>query len=80
MSSARRCIAVVLAAGEGVRMRSATPKVLHQVAGRSMVAHVVAAVAAAGADAVALVVGPGREDVAAAARAVAPEAQSFVQS
>jgi bifunctional UDP-N-acetylglucosamine pyrophosphorylase/glucosamine-1-phosphate N-acetyltransferase len=80
MSSVRRCIAVVLAAGEGVRMRSATPKVLHQVAGRSMVAHVVAAVAAAGADAVALVVGPGREDVAAAARAVAPEAEIFVQT
>ena len=58
MSCARRCIAVVLAAGEGTRMRSARPKVLHQVAGRAMVAHVVAAVQAAGADAVALVVGP----------------------
>ncbi len=80
MPSARRCIAIVLAAGEGVRMRSATPKVLHQVAGRSMVAHVVGAVAAAGADAVALVVGPGREDVAAAARAVAPGAEIFVQT
>ena len=80
MSSARRCLAVVLAAGEGTRMRSAKAKVLHEVAGRAMVAHVVGAVQAAGADAVALVVGPGREDVAAAARAVAPSAEVFVQT
>ena len=80
MSSERRCLAVVLAAGEGTRMRSAKPKVLHEVAGRAMVAHVVAAVQAAGADAVALVVGPGRDDVAATARAVAPAAEVFVQT
>lgn len=80
MSSARRCIAVVLAAGEGTRMRSAKPKVLHQVAGRAMVAHVVAAVQAAGADAIALVVGPGRDDVAAVARSLAPAAEVFVQT
>ena len=80
MSSARRCLAVVLAAGEGTRMRSAKAKVLHEVAGRAMVAHVVAAVQAAGADAVALVVGPGREDVAAAARKFAPAAEVFVQT
>ena len=80
MSSARRCLAVVLAAGEGTRMRSAKAKVLHEVAGRAMVAHVVAAVQAAGADAVALVVGPGREDVAAAARSFAPAAEVFVQT
>jgi len=80
MSSARRCIAVVLAAGEGTRMRSTRPKVLHQVAGRAMVAHVVAAVQAAGADAIALVVGPGRDDVAAVARELAPSAEVFVQT
>ncbi len=61
-------------------MRSAKPKVLHEVAGRSMVAHVVGAVQAAGADAIALVVGPGRDDVAAAARAIAPETEVFVQT
>ncbi len=80
MSSDRRCLAVVLAAGEGTRMKSARPKVLHEVAGRAMVAHVVAAVQAAGADAVALVVGPGRDDVAAVARKVAPAAEVFVQT
>ena len=41
--------AVVLAAGKGVRMKSRTPKVLHDVCGRPMLAHVIAAVREAGA-------------------------------
>ncbi|WP_349367442.1 bifunctional UDP-N-acetylglucosamine diphosphorylase/glucosamine-1-phosphate N-acetyltransferase GlmU [Salinarimonas sp.] len=76
----RSCLALVLAAGEGTRMRSGTPKVLHHVAGRAMLAHALAAVRAAGADRIAVVVGPGREDVAAAARAESPDAAIFVQS
>ncbi len=44
----RTCLAIVLAAGEGTRMRSALPKVLHRIAGRSMLAHVLAAVRGAG--------------------------------
>lgn len=76
----RRCLAVVLAAGEGKRMRSDLPKALHPVAGRSMLAHVLDAVAKAGADALAVVVGPGREDVAAEARLSAPHARVFVQA
>jgi bifunctional UDP-N-acetylglucosamine pyrophosphorylase / glucosamine-1-phosphate N-acetyltransferase len=79
-STARRCLAIVLAAGEGTRMRSDRPKVLHEVAGRSMVAHVLSSVSEAGASQLALVVGPGREDVAAAARTVAPDTQTFIQS
>ncbi len=75
----RTCLAVVLAAGEGTRMKSATPKVLHAVAGRSMLGHVVAAVSAAGATHVAVVVGPGRDDVAAEARALHAGADLFVQ-
>jgi bifunctional UDP-N-acetylglucosamine pyrophosphorylase / glucosamine-1-phosphate N-acetyltransferase len=78
-SAARRCLTVVLAAGEGVRMRSRRPKVLHEIAGRSMLAHVLAAVEEAGADDVAVVIGPGREDVASEARALAPNATVFVQ-
>jgi bifunctional UDP-N-acetylglucosamine pyrophosphorylase/glucosamine-1-phosphate N-acetyltransferase len=78
--SARRCLAVVLAAGEGTRMKSDLPKVLHAIAGRSMLGHVLASVSAAGADAVAIVVGPGREDVAAEARRVVPAAEIFVQT
>ncbi|MBC8093557.1 MAG: NTP transferase domain-containing protein, partial [Pseudonocardia sp.] len=38
--------AVVLAAGEGTRMRSVTPKVLHAIGGRSLLGHAVHAVAA----------------------------------
>ena len=56
--SKRTCLAIVLAAGEGTRMRSARPKVLHEVAGRSMLAHVLAAVRGAGTEMAAVVVGP----------------------
>ena len=58
---------VVLAAGKGVRMRSAMPKVLHAIAGRSMLAHVLATARAAGAAKLALVVAPGMEAVRAEA-------------
>lgn len=54
---------VVLAAGEGKRMRSDTPKVLHELGGRSLLGHVLAAAAGAGADEVAVVVGHGRDRV-----------------
>ncbi len=47
-TSGRSCLAIVLAAGEGTRMRSARPKVLHAIAGRSLLAHVLAAVRDAG--------------------------------
>ena len=50
-------LAVVLAAGEGTRMRSQVPKVLHTVAGRPLVDHAVAAATLGGADRVAVVVG-----------------------
>ncbi len=41
--SGRTCLAIVLAAGEGTRMRSARPKVLHRVAGRTLLGHVLTA-------------------------------------
>ncbi|MBA4788570.1 MAG: bifunctional UDP-N-acetylglucosamine diphosphorylase/glucosamine-1-phosphate N-acetyltransferase GlmU [Rhizobiales bacterium] len=78
--SGRSLLVIVLAAGEGTRMKSRLPKVLHKVAGFSMVRHVLAAANAAGATRLAVVVGPGRDDVAAEARAVAPGAQVFVQT
>lgn len=78
--SERRCLAIVLAAGEGKRMRSSLPKVLHKIAGRSMLAHVLDSVDRAGADSLAVVVGPGRDDVAAEARAATPDARIFVQA
>jgi bifunctional UDP-N-acetylglucosamine pyrophosphorylase / glucosamine-1-phosphate N-acetyltransferase len=73
-------LAIVLAAGEGTRMKSALPKVLHKVAGRAMVAHVLASVAEAAASRAAVVVGPNRDDVANAARAASPGASVFVQT
>ncbi|MFC6490995.1 NTP transferase domain-containing protein, partial [Nitratireductor sp. GCM10026969] len=62
----RSCLAVILAAGEGTRMKSTTPKVLHKIAGLEMVAHVMATAGRAGADAMALVVGNGAAQVEAA--------------
>ncbi len=76
----RTCLSIVLAAGEGTRMKSARPKVLHEVAGLSMVGHVLRAVAAAGGTAAAVVVGPDREDVAAEARRLTPDASIHVQT
>lgn len=55
--------AVILAAGKGVRMVSAIPKVLHPAAGKPMVAHVINQVKAAGIKDIVLVVGAGREKV-----------------
>ena len=46
MSGYRPLAAVVLAAGEGTRMRSTTPKVLHPLCGRPMLLHVVDALGA----------------------------------
>jgi bifunctional UDP-N-acetylglucosamine pyrophosphorylase/glucosamine-1-phosphate N-acetyltransferase len=50
--------AVILAAGQGTRMKSATPKVLHKVAGLPMLGHVIAAVRGAGVDRVVVVTSP----------------------
>ncbi|MEO7096359.1 MAG: bifunctional UDP-N-acetylglucosamine diphosphorylase/glucosamine-1-phosphate N-acetyltransferase GlmU, partial [Polyangiales bacterium] len=55
--------AVVLAAGKGTRMKSATPKVLHSIAGRPMIHYPVRAALEAGADRVVVVVGHGRDRV-----------------
>jgi bifunctional UDP-N-acetylglucosamine pyrophosphorylase / glucosamine-1-phosphate N-acetyltransferase len=75
----RTCLAIVLAAGEGTRMRSALPKVLHAIAGRSLLAHVLAAIKDAKVTTTAVVVGPGQEAVAAEAQRVLPGVQCFVQ-
>jgi bifunctional UDP-N-acetylglucosamine pyrophosphorylase/glucosamine-1-phosphate N-acetyltransferase len=55
--------AIVLAAGEGTRMKSRRPKVLHEIAGRALVSWVVHTVLDAGASRCLVVVGHGREDV-----------------
>jgi bifunctional UDP-N-acetylglucosamine pyrophosphorylase/glucosamine-1-phosphate N-acetyltransferase len=70
---------VVLAAGKGVRMQSALPKVLHTIGGRTMLAHVLASARAAGADELAVVVGPHMEAVRIEALKEAPEARIYEQ-
>src|SRR5215475_3030565 len=63
MSSYRPLAAIVLAAGEGSRIRSGTPKVLHELCGRPMVLHVVDALAELPLERVVIVVGHGAERV-----------------
>jgi bifunctional UDP-N-acetylglucosamine pyrophosphorylase / glucosamine-1-phosphate N-acetyltransferase len=61
--------AIVLAAGEGSRMSSVLPKVLHEIAGRPMIAHVLAALEPLASAQTVVVVGQGQDAVA---KAVAP--------
>jgi len=68
----RPSVVVILAAGEGTRMRSQTPKVLHEVAGRSLIGHVIEAAAGLEPDHIVLVVGHGREQVVAHVEEIAP--------
>ena len=58
---------IVLAAGQGTRMRSAVPKVLHEIAGRSLLERVLDVAAELGADRVHVVYGHGGQAVRAAA-------------
>jgi len=80
LTGQRTCLAIVLAAGEGTRMCSARPKVLHAIAGRSLLGHVLDAVFEAGGTVTAVVVGPGAEAVAAEAKRILPDADIFVQA
>eukprot|EP01035_Chromulina_nebulosa_P015421 gene15421-20440_t len=73
----RSCLAIVLAAGEGTRMRSSTPKVLHSIGGKTLIAHVLTAATQAGGAQIAVVVGPGRDDVAKEATRTVPLAEVF---
>lgn len=66
MTSDRRLGAIVLAAGMGTRMQSDLPKVLHPVAGKPMIRHVLDTVGSLAPDRAAVVVAPGMEAVAAA--------------
>ena len=77
--STRTSLTIVLAAGEGTRMRSSTPKVLHQVAGQSLLAHVLRAAPQGAGASLAVVIGPDQQPVADEAKRVRPDAATFVQ-
>src|SRR5262245_63689487 len=77
--SSRSSLTVVLAAGEGTRMRSKLPKVLHQIAGQSLLAHVLNAAPHGAGTSLAVVIGPDHDAVAEEARRIRSDAQVFVQ-
>ncbi|MFD7303294.1 bifunctional UDP-N-acetylglucosamine diphosphorylase/glucosamine-1-phosphate N-acetyltransferase GlmU [Streptomyces pharetrae] len=80
MSAIRPAAVVVLAAGEGTRMKSATPKVLHELCGRSLVGHVLAAAGELKPEHLVVVVGHAREQVTAHLAEVAPGVRTAVQA
>ena len=77
--TARSSLTVVLAAGEGTRMRSSVPKVLHPIAGQTLLAHVLKAAPNGEGAALAVVIGPDHQAVADEARRQRPDAAIFVQ-
>ena len=70
---------VILAAGEGTRMKSSTPKVLHTISGRTLLGHVLHAVDSLSAKQVRIVVGAGREKVESHIAEIAPHATTVFQ-
>ncbi|MEU8588316.1 bifunctional UDP-N-acetylglucosamine diphosphorylase/glucosamine-1-phosphate N-acetyltransferase GlmU [Streptomyces sp. NPDC048664] len=80
MSANRPAAVVVLAAGEGTRMKSATPKVLHEICGRSLVGHVLAAARELKPEHLVVVVGHAREQVSAHLTAIDPDVRTAVQA
>ncbi|MFJ8534348.1 bifunctional UDP-N-acetylglucosamine diphosphorylase/glucosamine-1-phosphate N-acetyltransferase GlmU [Streptomyces sp. NPDC093591] len=80
MSAIRPAAVVVLAAGEGTRMKSATPKVLHELCGRSLVGHVLAAARELQPENLVVVVGHAREKVTAHLGEIDPGVRTAVQA
>jgi bifunctional UDP-N-acetylglucosamine pyrophosphorylase/glucosamine-1-phosphate N-acetyltransferase len=78
--TARSSLTVVLAAGEGTRMRSSLPKVLHPVAGQPLLTHVLDAAPQGTGAALAVVIGPDHKAVADEVMRVRPDAVTFVQA
>lgn len=80
VSAIRPAAVVVLAAGEGTRMKSATPKVLHDICGRSLVGHVLAAARELEPENLVVVVGHAREKVGAHLAEIDPGVRTAVQA
>ncbi|PTM97901.1 UDP-N-acetylglucosamine pyrophosphorylase /glucosamine-1-phosphate N-acetyltransferase [Streptomyces sp. VMFN-G11Ma] len=80
VSAIRPAAVVVLAAGEGTRMKSATPKVLHELCGRSLVGHVLSAARELDPENLVVVVGHAREKVGAHLAEIDPDVRTAVQA
>ncbi|WP_297506790.1 bifunctional UDP-N-acetylglucosamine diphosphorylase/glucosamine-1-phosphate N-acetyltransferase GlmU [uncultured Caulobacter sp.] len=76
---ARRRAAVILAAGQGTRMKSPTPKVLHKLAGRTLMDHAIDAAEGLGCERIIVVVGAHSPQVGEAARKRLGEGATVVQ-
>jgi bifunctional UDP-N-acetylglucosamine pyrophosphorylase/glucosamine-1-phosphate N-acetyltransferase len=76
----RTCLAIVLAAGESTRMKSSMSKVLHPVAGRPMIAHVVESLVNASISSAALVLGRDADAVQSAAARDDMDMSAFLQT
>ena len=76
----RHLLIVILAAGKGTRMKSALPKVMHMVGGRTLLSHVMATARRAGASKLAVVVGPDMPQVRTEALAAVPGAEVYEQT
>ncbi|WP_279098604.1 bifunctional UDP-N-acetylglucosamine diphosphorylase/glucosamine-1-phosphate N-acetyltransferase GlmU [Bartonella apis] len=75
----RSCLSIILAAGEGTRMKSSLPKVLHKIAGLPLVCHVVRQVQLIGKSDIAVVVGRGADDVSSAVKEFSKTAKIYLQ-
>ena len=73
-------LTIVLAAGKGTRMKSALPKGLHAIAGRSLLGHVMAAARTGLGGRMAVIVGPGMDNVADEARRHDGDTEIFLQA
>ncbi|TWD78997.1 bifunctional UDP-N-acetylglucosamine pyrophosphorylase/glucosamine-1-phosphate N-acetyltransferase [Kribbella amoyensis] len=79
MTSHRPAAVIVMAAGQGTRMKSATPKVLHEIGGRSLVGHAVVTARALSPAHLVVVVGTGRELVEQHLAELDPDVRTAVQ-
>ena len=79
MSESRPAAVIILAAGEGKRMKSRTPKVLHALCGRSMLGHALAAARDLDPERLVVVTGHGRDQVNHEVARLAPDATVVVQ-
>ncbi|MFE3448382.1 bifunctional UDP-N-acetylglucosamine diphosphorylase/glucosamine-1-phosphate N-acetyltransferase GlmU [Nonomuraea sp. NPDC059194] len=79
MSVPRPAAVIVLAAGEGTRMKSQTPKVLHELCGRALVDHMLAAARELDPERLIVVIGHARERVGGHLAQTSPDAWAVVQ-